>query len=297
MKVFENFDSSKISWFRTGGVIRYYIIVESIEELKEVITKYNRNNNNNNKILVIGAGSNILVRDCGFNGVAVKLAGDFLHIMFNNEIKSSCENEVFITAGSGILSKTLSIFAMNNNLIGCEFLDTIPGTIGGNVVMNAGCFNKEIKDILYCANIFVDNDIKIYNNDDFNFSYRYSNIPKNGVILDATFRLKKGSMKDIEQSKNNILTMREHRKKNQILGATCGSTFINPDNNSAWKLIDEAGLRGYKIGGAKISEKHCNFIINTGKATATDVEQLIKFTQKRVFEVCGIKLKTEIKII
>lgn len=294
MKVFENFDSSKISWFKTGGLIKYYVIVENIIELKEAVSKYNKNNG---KILVIGAGSNILIRDCGFNGLALKLSGKFLDININKEISSNCEDEVFITAGSGVLSKTLSNFATNNNLIGCEFLDTIPGTIGGNIVMNAGCFNREVKDILYYANLFIDNDIKVYYTDDFKFSYRHSEMPKNSIVLNATFKLKKGNLQDIENSKNNILKMREHRKQNQILGATCGSTFVNPTGNSAWKLIDKAGMRGFEMGGAKISEKHCNFILNTGKATTTDIENLIKFTQKRVFDCFGIMLKTEIKII
>lgn len=294
MKVFENFDSSKISWFKAGGLIKYYVIVENIIELKEAISKYNKNNN---KILVIGAGSNILIRDSGFNGLAIKLSGEFLDININKEITSNCEDEVFITSGSGVLSKTLSKFAINNNLIGSEFLDTIPGTIGGNIVMNAGCFNREIKDILYCSNLFIDDNVKVYYTEDFKFSYRHSEIPMNSIVLNATFKLKKGNLQDIENSKNSILKMREQRKQNQILGATCGSTFVNPDGNSAWKLIDEVGLRGFEVGGAKISEKHCNFILNTGKATATDIEKLIKFIQKRVFDRFGIMLKTEIKII
>ena len=291
MKEFINFNSSKISWFRCGGDIELFIIVETLEELQNVYRKYN-NYFIENKVVFIGAGSNILIREKGFKGIAIKLTGNFSDIKITKEDNESC----FINAGCSVLSKQLSNYIINNNFIGCEFLDTIPGSIGGMVKMNAGCFGKEIKDILYSVDIFKDGVVKTYLKDEIDFSYRHSDIADNSVVLSATFIAKKGTEEEVLNSKNKIEEMRNNRKENQVIGFTCGSTFKNPAGYSVWKLLDEVGMRGYKIGDAEFSNKHCNFIINNGKATASDIENLINTAKQKVKEKFNIELEVEIRI-
>ena len=293
MKLYKNFNSSAISWFRTGGIVESFAIVENLNELLELL-----NENKGKKIATIGAGSNILIPDCGFNGLLIKLSGDFLDINIlkqdNNNEKS---DDVFIEAGSGLLVKKITDFTIKNNIIGAEFYETIPASVGGAVYMNAGCFGCETKDILHSVKIVLDNKIIEKTCSELNYSYRHSELPEKSIIIGAIFRLKKGNKQDIELSVKKIEEMKQHRKENQIIGATCGSTFKNPDGQKAWELIDKAGLRGYSIGGAKFSEKHCNFIINTGNATATDIENLIKLAQDKVLEKFDVKLQLEIKIL
>ena len=295
MKEFFNFPSSKISWFRCGGEIKVFCIVENQKELQDVVEKYVKSGEVKN-FCVVGAGSNVLFRDGLFDGLVVKLAGDFasLNVVADDENK--------IIAGSCVLSKQVASFAVENNLVGAEFLDTIPGSVGGIVKMNAGCFGSEIKDIFYSADILINGEVKTLMKNDVVFEYRKTSIPDDAVILNACFELKKGQESEIEESKAKIAKMREHRKEKQIVGATCGSTFANHFDKdgsviNAWKLIDEVGLRGFEIGGAKFSEKHCNFIINNGNATATDIINLISEAKKRVFEKFGIELRLEIKIV
>ena len=294
MKEFLNFDSGKISWFRCGGKIAIYCIIENVNELNETLKKYSQYNDD---LLVIGAGSNMLIREGGFDGLAVKLTGEFNTI----NIKNKSEKEMYLTAGAGVFDKQVASFALEHNLIGCEFLDTIPGTIGGAVKMNAGCFGTEIKDILTSAKILTNGAVVELTNEDLCFSYRKSKLPDNAVVLEATFLLQKGTKEQMAQSYMTIGEMRAKRKENQIVGATCGSTFANPmaqngEKLSAWKLIDEVGMRGFAIGGAKFSEKHCNFLINTGKATAKDIEQLILLAKRKVKEKFNIELHEEIEI-
>lgn len=294
MKEFLNFNSGKISWFRCGGRIASYCIVENVNELNEALEKYSQYKDN---LLVIGAGSNMLIRDGGFDGLAIKLTGEFNTI----NIKNKSEKEIYLTAGAGVFDKQVASFALEHNLIGCEFLDTIPGTIGGAVKMNAGCFGKEVKDVLVSAKILTNGAVVELTNEDLCFSYRKSKIPDNAVILEATFLLQKVTNEQIVQSDMTISEMRKKRKENQIVGATCGSTFANPmaqngEKLSAWKLIDEVGMRGFAVGGAKFSEKHCNFLINTGKATAKDIEELIFLAKQKVKEKFNIELHEEIKI-
>ena len=306
MKEFLDFDSGKISWFHCGGKIAVFCIVENLSELKQVIEKYPQYSNN---ILPIGAGSNMLVRDAGFDGLVIKLSGDFNKIEINKieinegKTKKTEKEKVFLTAGASVFDKQVVSFALENNLIDCEFLSTIPGTIGGAVKMNAGCFDCEIKDILQSVQVLINNEIKLFTNKDLNFSYRKSSLPENAIILNATFALTKGTKEQIEESKQKIKEMQKHRNESQIIGATCGSTFKNPVNPkdgtkiSVWKLLDEVGMRGYTVGGAKFSEKHCNFIVNTGSATATDIENLISLAKQKVKDKFNIELEEEIKII
>ena len=293
MKLHKNFNSSALSWFRTGGIVESFAIVENLNELLELLNK-----NKGKKISVIGAGSNILIPDCGFDGLLIKLSGDFLKIdILKQDNNDKNNNDVFIEAGSGLLVKKMTDFTIKNHIIGAEFYETIPATIGGAIYMNAGCFGCETKDILYSVKILLNSEIIEMSCSELNYSYRHSELPENSIIISGVFKLKKGNKDDIELAVKKIEEMKQHRKENQIVGATCGSTFKNPEGQKAWELIDKVGLRGYSVGGAKFSEKHCNFIVNTGKATATDIENLIKLAQEKVFEKFGIKLQLEIKIL
>ncbi len=311
MKEFRYFDSARISFFRCGGKIDVFCIVDNISELQFVLNKYKEYSNN---ILVVGAGSNILIRDSGFHGICIKLAGEFLKLNIedycttrNGSLLSRLnpirllhrdnDRHKIVNAGAGVFAGSLSRFATENNLIGAEFMDTIPGTIGGLVRMNAGCFNSEVKDVFHSASVFMDGKVRVMNRDDMRFSYRSSSLPKNSIIMSACFKLEMANGEKLELSKQKISDMRKHRKDNQIVGLTCGSTFTNPKGISAWKLIDEVGLRGYRVGGASFSEKHCNFIINDGTASATDIENLITLVRKKVKSKFDIDLEVEIKIL
>ena len=294
MQIFHNYNIGKYSWFKTGGSAEIFAIVDSINELQEVVSA-----NSEKDITILGAGSNCLIRDGGIDGLVIKLAGDFLKIDILKKINASINNDdiCLVKAGSAVLSAKLSNFLISNNLIGGEFLDTIPGSVGGMIITNAGCFGGEVKDILLSADLLIDNNIKTYTNADFCFKYRTSQVSKNAIILSAIFKMTQGNENDIIMAKNRIQQMREKRKQNQIIGLTCGSTFANPEGYSAWELIDKVGLRGHKIGGAMFSEKHCNFIVNFNNAKAQDIENLIELAKQKVLDKFGIELKTEIKIL
>ena len=294
MQIFHNYNIGKYSWFKTGGNAEIFAVVENSRELQSLINKYD-----NKDITILGAGSNCLIRDGGIDGLVIKLAGDFLKIDILNKSNATINNNdiCFVKAGSAVLSAKLSNFLISNNLIGGEFLDTIPGSVGGMIITNAGCFGGEVKDILLSADLLINNHIDTYANKDLCFQYRESQVPKNAVIMSATFKFKIGNENDVRLAQEKIKQMREKRKQNQIIGLTCGSTFANPEGHSAWELIDKVGLRGYKIGGAMFSEKHCNFIVNFNNAKAQDIENLIELAKQKVLDKFGIELKTEIRIL
>ena len=294
MQIFHNYNIGKYSWFKTGGNAEIFAIVESINELQEVVSA-----NSEKDITILGAGSNCLIRDGGIDGLVIKLAGDFLNIDICNQASNQMDDDNFrhVKAGGAVLSAKLSNFLISHNLLGGEFLDTIPGSVGGMIITNAGCFGGEAKDILYSADLLINNEIKTYYNKDFCFSYRDGRTPNNTVILSAIFQFKKGNDNDVALARENIKQMREKRRQNQIVGLTCGSTFANPEGYSAWQLIDAVGLRGYKIGGAMFSEKHCNFIVNFNNASSKDIEHLIDLAKQKVLDKFGITLRTEIKIL
>ena len=294
MQIFHDYNIGKYSWFKTGGNAEIFAIVENINELQSLTNKYS-----DKDITILGAGSNCLIRDGGIDGLVIKLVGDFLKIDILKHSNATINNNdiCFVKAGSAVLSAMLSNFLIRNNLIGGEFLDTIPGSVGGMIITNAGCFGGEVKDILSSADLLINNTINTYSNADFCFKYRTSQVPKNAVIMSATFKFKIGDENDVRLAQEKIKQMREKRKQNQIIGLTCGSTFANPEGHSAWELIDKVGLRGYKIGGAMFSEKHCNFIVNFNNAKAQDIENLIELAKQKVLDKFGIELKTEIRVL
>jgi len=277
-------DLSKYSWFNLGGPAKIIFKPKNLNELSLFLKKTNRLA----KIKVIGAGSNILVRDGGFDGIIIKLDKSFSHI--------SLFNKNTIIAGSSTLDKNLSNFALENSLSGFEFLSCIPGTIGGGIRMNSGCYGEDISKILLSVQVMdFEGKVKVIYTSNINFSYRGCNLDDNLIFISATFQGKIDKKNNIQKKINNLV---ERKKKDQPSRIkTCGSTFKNHDNFKAWKLIKDSGCAGMKIGDAYISEKHCNFFVNKGDAKSQDLEKLIQKVKKKVFDKTGIDLELELQII
>ena len=241
---------------------------------------------NHIKYFVMGNGTNLLVSDAGFRGVIIKINKKMNAIKINYEKKE-------IWAEAGILLSILANQALENNFSGMEFASGIPGTLGGAICMNAGAYGHEIKDIFVSAEVLYKDKIKIM--EDLKFDYRKSLIDKDYVVLSAKIKLNAGSYDEI---KNKMDEYKIKRKNSQPLDFfNAGSTFKRPKNNFAGKLIMDAGLADYKIGGACVSKKHCGFIINLGNATAKDVLDLISYVKQVVYEKFGVQLEEEIKFL
>ena len=282
-KIFFNKSLANITWLKVGGKAECLFIPKDKEDLSYFLKLIDMKT----KINVFGRLSNVLVRDGGISGITILIPTNFskLEVINNNKI----------IVGSGLLDKNLSYFACNNNLSGLEFLSSIPGNIGGAIAMNAGCYGKEIKDVVDEILILERNgNFKTYNNSDIHFFYRNSSIKKDQIIVEASFFGKQEDKSVIIEKMLNIKKMREISQPFKL--ATCGSTFKNPQGLKAWDLIRISGLSGYKIGGAMISPKHNNFFINTGGASAKDFEELGEFVIYKVEKDFGIKLEWEIRI-
>ncbi len=238
-------------------------------------------------VTVLGVASNLIIRDGGIPGVVIRMGGDFAKI-------DVVDNHV--TAGAGALDLNVAMMAARHSLTGLEFLSGIPGTIGGALRMNAGAYGGETKNILLHAEVlFRNGHVQRMTAEEMGLSYRHNALPKDVIFLDATFQGTPGEQVAIEARMNEIKTKRGETQP--VKSKTGGSTFANPENNSAWKVIDAAGCRGLKIGGAEMSTLHCNFMLNTGGATAADLERLGEEVRKRVKDHSGIELRWEIKRI
>ena len=283
-KILFNENLSKYSWFNLGGPAKVIFKPKNLNELSIFIKNIKELEN----IKVLGAGSNTLIRDGGFNGIIIKLGKSFSHI--------SMFNENTIISGSSTLDKNLSYFALENSLSGFEFLSCIPGTIGGGIRMNSGCYGEDMSKILLSVQAMdLSGNIRVIYSPNIKFSYRDCNLDSNLIFISATFRGKKGNKQNIEKKINNLV---ERKKKDQPSKIkTCGSTFKNPKNNKAWKLIKDSGCAGMKSGNAHISEKHCNFFVNEGNAKSSDLENLIHQVKSKVLNKTGIDLELELQII
>ncbi len=236
------------------------------------------------KITPLGAMSNVLIRSGGIKGVVVILGDWFKKVFVEEDV---------LEVGAAISCSQLSTIAMDHELGGFEFLMGLPGTIGGALKMNAGCFGSEITDILVeCEGIMADGSVKWFKKQDIDASYRYTNIPDDCIITRAWFK----GTSNVEYSiPRKVKEITEKRKESQPMGKkTCGSTFKNPKNFKAWQLIDKAGCRGMKVGGAEVSEKHCNFIVNNGDATSEDIENLGNKIIRAVLDKTGVRLDWEV---
>lgn len=274
--------------FKIGGPADFLIKINTIEELKKII-KFSKNKNI--PITIIGNGSNLLVTDKGIRGIVIKLDLKEIQIQKNNEEK------IEITVGSGVQMGLLAQKLLKLEITGFEEFAGIPGTIGGAILMDAGAYGKEMKDIVQeVTTIDYNGNIQSFSNEQSEFTYRHSKFSnKEYIILQTKIVLQKGNKAEIKQKMDELLKSR--KEKQPIEYPSAGSTFKRGEDFITAKLIDEAGLKGYSVGGAKISEKHAGFIINTGNATAQDVLDLVKYAQEKVYEKFEKKIELEVKIL
>ena len=276
---------SKYSWFNLGGPADIFFRPENKDQLIKFLDTIKKNNY---KMHILGAGSNTLIRDSGVKGVVIKLGSKFSNIEL-------LEKDT-IKVGASTLDRKVSDFAKNNGISGMEFLSCIPGSIGGAIIMNSGCYGSDISKILSSIKIIDEKGKeKKIKNDEIKFFYRGTNIPKNYIILSAELKGIISSKELIEQKQEELIKRKKKSQPSQI--KTGGSTFKNSNNKKAWMLIKESGCDKLYIGDAKISDKHCNFFVNDGKAKATDIEKLINKVKKEVQNKTGVDLELEIKII
>ncbi len=282
-----DYDLKKKNWFNIGGKSKVFYKAENLRELINFLKKLN----NKEKLFIIGAGSNILINDNTFDGVVIKLGKNFNNI--------SLLGEEIIIAGSSVLDKSLSDFALSNSLSGFEFLSGIPGTIGGGIRMNAGCFGKEFKDILISIQaIDRKGTVITIPSKDIKFEYRKSDLSDDLIFLSASFKGVKKQAKIIKKEIDRIKFEKDTNQPSKI--KTSGSTFKNPISQTerkVWELIKESVPLNQNFGDAYISEKHCNFFVNKGNATFKDMNKLINFVSKKVYEKTGVSLEKEIKIL
>jgi len=283
-KIYFDESLSKYSWFNLGGPAKVIFKPKNLNELSIFL----KNIKGFDKIKVLGVGSNTLIRDGGFNGIIIKLGKSFSHL--------SLFDQNTLIAGASALDKNVSNFALENSLTGFEFLSCIPGAIGGGIRMNSGCYGEDISKILVSIQVMdLHGKIKIIQSSDVKFFYRGCNLEDNLIFVSATFRGKKDKKINIQKKINNLIEQKNKDQPYKI--KTCGSTFKNPENNKAWKLIKNSGCAGMCIGDARISEKHCNFFINKGNAKSEDLENLIYQVRRKVLDKTGINLELELQII
>lgn len=287
-KIKQNEPMKEHTSLKIGGPAEIFVRVSSVEELKEILKLCKTNKI---PLTIVGNGSNILVLDKGIKGIVIKT--NLKEIKIKNK-----ENEnIEITVDDGVQLGFLAQKLLKEEITGFEELSGIPGTIGGAIVMNAGAHGKEMKDIVTeITAIDYSGNIHIFTNEEAKFEYRNS-IFSTGeyIILQVKLLLKKGNKEEIKLKMNEYAQYR--KEKQPIEYPSAGSTFKRGTDFVTAKLIDEAGLKGYSIGGAKVSEKHAGFIINTGNATAKDIIELVKYVQDKVYEKFGKKIELEIKIL
>lgn len=272
--------------FKIGGNCIALIEPREVSDIVETI-KICRENSI--KFFVIGNGSNLLVPDEGYNGVIIKLKSEFSTIQVEGE---------YLIVNSGAKLSEIYTVAYENSLTGFEFASGIPGTIGGAIYMNAGAYGGEMKDIVESVEVLdLDNfELRELKNEELEFSYRKSIIQrKNYIVTTIKLKLQKGNKEEINAVYEDL---RERRNSKQPLNfGSAGSTFKRPEGHFASKLIEDAGLKGYHINDAWVSEKHSGFVVNKGNASFKEVMELIEYVQKVVFEKFGVKLETEVRIL
>ena len=280
-------DLKKKNWFNIGGKAKAFYKANDLKDLIKFLKKID----NNEKIFVLGAGSNTLITDNLFDGIVIKLSKNFNNI--------SLLGENIVIAGCAVLDKSLSDFAIKNDLSGFEFLSCIPGTVGGGIKMNAGCFGKEFKDIILSIQAIdkLGNIVTIPSKD-IEFDYRKNNLKDDLIFLSASLRGIKSTSSKVQEETDKLKRKKEEAQPTKI--KTSGSTFKNPisqTDKKVWELIKESVPLEKTFGDACISQKHCNFFVNKGNASFKDMNNLIEFVSKKVLEKTGISLEKEIKIL
>ncbi len=281
-KYLENVKLAKYTWFGVGGPAEVLFLPADADDLRTFLLRKPEAV----AVTVIGGGSNLLIRDGGIPGVVIKLSEPaFCKMEFNG---------TEVTVGAGLKNSDMKKELIDHGVGGLEFICSVPGCIGGLLRTNAGCFKKNVSDVFVKAHIMNDwGEIYEVGAEDFNFAYRTSMFPDTWIVLDVTFQ---GIRSKPEEIKKILEEQANYRKAHQPINKkTAGSTFKNPEGLTAWKLIDEAGCKGLKVGGAEVSDMHCNFLINRGNATAEDIEKLGELIVEKVKEKTAITLEWEVR--
>lgn len=277
------FNTRLKTWFDVGGNCEVIFAPANLEDLQFFL----KNIDSTIPLTIVGACSNVIVSDDGIKGVTIKLPAEFAKISHQEDV---------ITVGAANLCGNVALYSKTQGLSGLEFFSGVPGSVGGAIAMNAGCYGGDVSQKLISARALdFSGNIFELKNSDFEFYYRGSKISNNFIFIEGSFKLEKSSAEEVGKK---ILELSKQREIAQPIRAkTGGSTFKNPPEKKAWELIDAVGGRGKIIGDAQISEKHCNFMINRGKATATDLIDLGDEVKKQVKEKFGVNLEWEIKIL
>jgi UDP-N-acetylmuramate dehydrogenase len=269
-------------WFKSGGAAQWLFEPKDVADLQSFL----RDLEPETPVMALGLGSNLIVRDGGVAGVVIRLGKAFAKVSKVDDFTLDC--------GAGASGILVSSTARDNGIAGMEFLRSIPGTVGGFVRMNGGAYGGEVKDILIdCDVVMRDGDLVTLSVEELNYSYRHSELPDGAIVVAARFQGKPGDAQAIQAEMDRISASREASQP--LRSKTGGSTFKNPESHKAWQLVDEAGCRGLQIGGAQVSEKHTNFLINTGDATSADIEELGEEVRRRVKAKSGVDLHWEIQ--
>lgn len=283
--VFEKEPLKKHTTFKIGGPAKYFVEISDQSQIAKIIKL---SKEKNIEYFILGNGSNMLVSDDGYAGILVHIADKFADIIVEGKT---------IVAKAGAKLGRIGKLALENELTGFEFASGIPGSVGGAVMMNAGAYGGEIKDILVSATVMDrDGNIKVLSNEELHFSYRSSIVEElKYIVLEATFKLDKGDKNVISETMKDLSFKRKDKQPLEYPSA--GSTFKRPEGYFAAKLIDDAGLRGYSVNSAMVSQKHAGFVINTGDATCEDVIKLTEHVKNEVFSRFGVKLELEVKLL
>ncbi len=281
-KLTRNAPLDKLVWFKSGGPADWLFEPADLDDLTQFLSGLEEGT----PVMAIGLGSNLIIRDGGVPGVVVRLGKPFASVEVRRDNILEC--------GGGAPGILVASTARDAGIAGLEFLRGIPGTVGGFVRMNGGAYGREVADILVdCDVVFPNGECVCIPAADLGYSYRHSKLPEGAIVVSARFQGDPGDPEAIGAEMDRIAA--ERKASQPLRSKTGGSTFKNPEGHKAWQLVDEAGCRGLKMGGAQVSEKHANFLINTGDATSSDIEGLGEEVRRRVARKSGVALEWEIK--
>ena len=282
-----NVNLSNYSWFNLGGNAEYFFKAKNKKQLIEFLRESKKQNLNTS---ILGAGSNTLFRDNGVKGAVIKLGNEFSY--------TKLVNKNILEVGAATLDRKVANFAKENNVGNLEFLSCIPGSVGGAIVMNSGCYDYDMSQVLLSIKAVDKKKLSVIEikKEDIKFSYRGTDLPNDLIIISAKLKGVTSVMEIIEKKQFDFIQKKKSSQPSQI--KTCGSTFKNVSKDKkAWMLIKESGCEDYREGDAMISHKHCNFFVNNGNAKSSDIENLINKVRKKVQEKTGVDLELEIKIV
>ena len=281
-KLTPNAPLAPLVWFKSGGNAEWLFEPKDVADLQEFL----RGLDPAVPVMALGLGSNLIVRDGGVPGVVVRLGKAFAKVAKTADLTLDC--------GAGASGILVSSTARDNGIAGLEFLRSIPGTVGGFVRMNGGAYGGEVKDILVdCDVVLRDGTLLTLPVEELHYTYRHSELPEGAIVVGARFKGRPGKAEEIQAEMDRISASREASQP--LRSKTGGSTFKNPPGHKAWELVDQAGCRGLTLGGAQVSEKHCNFLLNLGEASSADIENLGDEVRRRVKETSGVELEWEIQ--